>query len=201
MRDVNWREIVPILPLGAFIFWLIVRTSAGASDPLAPWIFLAAPILGVGFGLMAVAAWLRRRKSSRTMDLMLRDDPTSAHFITFIYPAVQTQLSRLGWRLHGSGYLSIPAVGVGINATGVTFWEAGTAGPTLSLPASQFVSATVGRVSDGFRGHPAIELGLNTAHRSNRLQLNLRDVRHRNLSPVELKDVRERFPVRALESP
>jgi len=195
MKDTNWRSVTTILPLGVFILWLNVWTSAHASGSIWPWIVLGLPILLVGFSLMTVAAWLRRRKSSRTWDLMLQGDPSAAHFITFVYPLVKIQLGRLGWRLHGSAFASIPAIGVSIGFTAVTFWEAGTAGPTLALAASDFKSAAAGRVSDGFRSHPAIELRLNTANRSNRLQLNLRDVRHHNLSPEAMHEALERFPV------
>jgi hypothetical protein len=195
MKNVNWRAIPPILLLGAVIVWLIVWTSARASNPLLPWIVLALPMLLVGFGLMALAAWLRRRKSRRTWDLMLKEDPDANHFIAFVYPPVKIQLESLGWRLHGPAYLSIPAVGISMSSTGISFWEAGTVAPTLTLTAPDVVSAAVGRVSDGHRSHPSIELKLNTKGRSSRLQLNLRDVHHRNLLSAEMNDAVGRAPV------
>ncbi|KFF58742.1 hypothetical protein JF66_16290 [Cryobacterium sp. MLB-32] len=92
--------------------------------------------------------------------------------------------------------MSIPAIGVGISATAVTFWDAGVTGPTLTLTASDLTSVTVASISDGYRSHPAIQLRLNTANRSNRLQLNLGDAHHRNLSPAGMNEARESIPVR-----
>lgn len=196
MKGVNWHVVTPILLLGVFLVSFGAVSLPRASSAVRPFSFqvLAGPL--VVLGLMALAAWLRRRKSSRTWDAMLHDDPDSTHFIAFVYPTVKAQLGRLGWRLHGSAYLSIPAIGVGISATAVTFWEAGVAGPTLTLTASDLTSVTVASVSDGYRNHPAIQLRLNTANRSHRLQLNLRDAHHHNLSPAGMNEARESIPVR-----
>ena len=60
---------------------------------------------------------------------------------------------------------------------------------------NEIQSAAIGRVSDGYRYHPAIELTLKTENRSNRVQLNLRNVDHRTLTPDELIDVWKSFPV------
>jgi len=119
---------------------------------------------------------------------MLRSRPGGTNFIIFVYPPAKIQLGRRGWRLHGSAFASIPAIGVSLESDALTFWEAGADGPTLTLPASQIESARVGRVSDGYRDHPAIELKLYTTDRSDRLQLNLRDARHRNLSHAALNE-------------
>jgi len=199
MKAINWTAVTPVLFLGGLIVWLIVRNSPQASDPLLPWIVLGLPTLAVTTIFMSVLVTLRRRKSSRTWELMLRDDPDSTHFITFVYPTVKAQLGRLGWRLHKSAYLSIPAIGVGIDSTSVTFWEAGVASPTLTLTASDIASVTAGPVSDGYRNHPAMQLRLNTSNRSNALNLNLRNVRHRNLSPAEMNEARQSVPVRIPE--
>ena len=129
---------------------------------------------------------------------MQHGDPHASHFIAFVYPTVKSQLGKLGWRLQGPAYLSIPAIGLSISPYALTFWEAGVAGPTLTLGAPDFKSATAGRVSDGYRGHPALQLTLNTANRSNELRLNLRDARHRNISPAEMNEVLER--VRTMNS-
>ncbi|KGJ71669.1 hypothetical protein GY21_20595 [Cryobacterium roopkundense] len=195
MNAVNWKAVTPILILGGLIAWLVVWNSADASNPLLPWVVLGVPTVGVLTLVMSVLASLRRRKSSRTWELMLRDDPDSAHFIAFVYPAVKAQLGRLGWRLHKSAYFSIPTIGVGIDSTSVTFWEAGMMGPTLTLAGSEIASVTVAPVSDGYRNHPAIQLRLNTSNRSKVLDLNLRDVRHRNLSSAELSEARDRIPL------
>ena len=196
MKAVNWTAVTPVLFLAVLLVWLIIWNSPQASDPLLPWIVLGLPTVAVTTVFMSVVATLRRRKSSRTWDLMLLDDPDSTHFITLVYPTVKAQLGRLGWSLHKSAYLSIPAIGVGIDSTSVTFWEAGVASPTLTLTASDIASVTVGPVSDGYRNHPAIQLRLNTPNRSNVLHLNLRDVRHRNLSPAEMNDACQSVPVR-----
>lgn len=195
MKAVNWKVVTPILFLGGLIAWLVVWNSARASNPLLPWIVLGLPMVGVLTILMSVLASRRRRKSSRTWELMLHDDPDSTHFITFIYPTVKSQLGRLGWRLHGSAYFSIPAIGVSISTTSVTFWEAGAVGPTLTLAASDITSVTVAPVSDGYRSHPAIHLTLNTTNRAKLLQLNLRDVHHHNLSPAQMTGAAQRVPV------
>jgi len=199
MKDINWRVVAPILLVGVLLGWLAVWRSAGASNALLPWIVLGPPIVLAVVAFIAVVSWLRRRKSSRTWDLMLREDPDAMHFITYVFPSVKIQLDRLGWRLHGSSFASIPAVGVSVGSTDLTFWEAGAAGPTLVLAASDIESATGGRVSDGYRGHPAIDLRLRTENRSNRLQLNLRDVQHRNASPAEMIEVIRR--VRVMKRP
>ena len=162
MRNLNWRVVAPILLVGALLGWLVVWRSARASNPFLPWIGVGLPILLVVFAFIAVAALLRRRKSSRTWELMLNVDPNAIHFITFVYPPVKTQLGRLGWRVYGSSYASVPAVGVSISATAIKFWEARVPEPTLTLRASDIESAIVGRVGDGYRSHPAIELRLNT---------------------------------------
>ena len=193
MRDINWRAAGPILLLGVGIGWLVVWNSGRSSNPLLPWLVLGPPILSVGFGLMAMAAWLRRRKSSRTWDLMQNGDPHAIYFIIFVYPTVKSQLNKLGWRLQGPAYLSIPAIGVSISPYAITFWETGVAEPTLALAAPDVNSAAVGRVSDGYRGHPALRLTLKTANRNNELQLNLRDSRHRNISPAEMNEAVERI--------
>lgn len=115
----------------------------------------------------------------------MRDASDDAHFTVFVYPTVKTSLERLGWRLHGPAYLSIPAVGVSIGSSAISFWEAGTPTPTLILKASDILSATVGRVSDGYRDHPAVQLTLHTTSRDDELKLNLRNARHRNISPLD----------------
>lgn len=196
MRGINWRAVTPILFLGVFLVWLNIVTLSQASRAVRPWLLLVVAGVLFGFCLMALAGWLRRRKSNRTWDLMLQADADSTHFIAFVYPTVKAQLVKLGWRIHGSAYMSIPAIGVGISATAVTFWEAGVEGPTLTLTASDFTSVTVAPVSDGYRSHPAIQLRLNTENRSNRLQLNLRDAHHHNLSPAGMNEARDSIPVR-----
>lgn len=195
MKNVNWRAVAPLLALGAFIVWLIVWTSAQATSAVVPWNGIWLAVLFLGFGLMALAAWLRRQKSNRTWNLMLKDNPDSTHFITFVYPPVTAQLRRMGWRLHGSSYASVPAVGVCFGPTDVTFWEAGAEGPTLTLASSEIKSAALGHVSDGYRSHPAVDLELTTANRGNRLQLNLRNVHHHNLSSEEMKEALRRVPI------
>ena len=199
VKGINWGT-PSILLLGVFLVGQVIRMTAQAPSAVLPAVLAYLPLMFVFFTFMAVAAWLRRRKSSRTWDLMLHADPDAAHFITFVYPAVKTRLRKFGWRIHGSSYASVPAVGVSISRTAVTFWEYGVAGPTLTLDAAHFESATVGRVSDGYRGHPAIELRLNTKERRNRLRLNLRDARHRNISAAQLDEVRDRFPMMSTPS-
>lgn len=197
MRGLNWRAVTPILLLGAFLVSFGAVMLPRASSAVRPFFFQVLAGLVVLLSLMALAAWLRRRKSRRTWCLMVQADPDSTHFITFVYPTVKDQLVRLGWRLHGPAYLSVPAIGVGIGDTGVTFWEAGVEGPTLTLTASNFTAATVATVSDGYRSHPAIELTLRTANRSNRLQLNLRDFHHHNLSAADLQEAGKRIRVQS----
>ncbi|TFC86362.1 hypothetical protein [Cryobacterium sp. TMT4-31] len=195
MKKVNWPVVVPIVLIGVLLGWLAVWRFSRASNALFLWMSGGMPVLVVLFAFMAVVAWLRRRKSSQTWALMTLDDPDAAHFIAFVYPSVRSQLGKLGWRLHGSAYLSIPTVGVRFGPADVTFWEAGAEGPTLTLASSHIKSAAVGQVSDGYRGHPAIDLELTTAHRNNRLQLNLRNVRHHNLSTEGMKEALYRVPV------
>jgi hypothetical protein len=194
-RRVSWRVVGPILLVGGLAGWLALWRNARASSALQPWNGIWLAVLLAGFGLMTLAAWLRRRKSARTWDLMVQEDPDSEHFITFVYPTVKAQLTRLGWRLHKSAYLSVPAIGVSIGTSSVTFWEAGGESPTLTLVASDIASVTIAPVSDGFRNHRAIQIALTTHSRANLLELNLRDVRHRTLSPEEMDKVRRAFPV------
>ncbi|MGO4105677.1 hypothetical protein AB4Y63_17160 [Leifsonia sp. YAF41] len=184
-----------LLATGVTLGWLILKRAEHASNALLPFLVMGLPMLLAGFAFMVVVARLRRRKSSRTWELMLTADPNATHFIAFIYPPVKTQLSRLGWRIHGSSYLSIPAVGVSIGATAIKFWEAGVAEPTLTLSDSDIESAAVGEVSEEFRNHPAILLRLHTSHRSNRVQLNLRDAHHHNLSPEAMNEALQQIPM------
>jgi len=195
MKNVNWRVVTPILILGVALVWQMIRMASKASDIWSPIIFLGLPLFTSLFGLMAMAMWFRRRKSTRTWDLMLEDDANATHFIAFVYPPVKTQLTRLGWRSHGATYAYMPAVGVSVGPAGVNFWEAGVDGPTLIIETGEIQSAAIGRVSDGYRYHPAIELTLNTENRSNRVQLDLRNVDHSTLTPAQLGDVLKLFPV------
>jgi hypothetical protein len=196
MRGVNWRVVGPLLVLGVFLVWRNAMTLYRGSH-VDSWLILSVLVgLLVVIGFVVVVLRLRRRKSNRTWDLMLQADPDSTHFIAFVYPTVKAQLVNLGWRIHGSAYMSVPAIGIGISATAVTFWEAGVEGPTLTLTASDLTSVTVAPVSDGYRSHPAIQLRLNTENRNNRLQLNLRDAHHHNLSPAGMNEARDSIPVR-----
>ncbi len=192
MKAVKWQSVSPVLLLGVFITWLIVWNSGRATDALLPWIVLGLPTVVVVTIFMSVVATLRRRKSVRTWDLMLHEDPDSEHFIMFVYPTVKAQLGRIGWRLHESAHLSIPAIGVGIGPRSITFWEAGVDGPTLTLVATDIASVKVSPVSDGFRNHRAIQIMLTTNNRSNVLELNLRDVRHHTLSLEEMDEARRK---------
>ena len=196
MKRVNWRVVTPILILGVALVWQMIRMASKASDIWSRIIFLGLPLFTFLSGLMGLVAWLRRRKSVRTWDLMLREDPDSEHFIMFVYPTVKAQLTRLGWRLHKSAYLSVPAIGVGIGPSSVTFWEAGVTGPTLTLVASDIASVSTAPVSDGYRDHRAIQITLTTHHRANILGLNLRDVRHHTLSPKEMDSARRKCLVK-----
>ena len=126
---------------------------------------------------------------------MLQADSNGTHFIAFVYPAVKTQLTRLGWRSHGATYAYMPAIGASVGSAGITFWEAGVDGPTLIIAMTEIESAAIGRVSGGYRYHRAIELTLDTENRSNRVQLNLRNVDHRTLSIEQLNNVLKIFPI------
>ena len=152
-----------------------------------------APVLLLVY--VAIISKLRRVKSMRAWELMLEGAPNAAHFIAFIHPPIRIQLMRLGLRVQGSSRLFSPVVGVSVGSHTVSFWEAGVEGPSITLDSSVIESATVARVSDGYLTHPGIELKLNTADRRKRLQLNLRNAKHRNVSPEELSEVCRRFPL------
>jgi hypothetical protein len=195
MKHINWRAVGPILIVGTALMWLAIRRSENSSDPLLPWLVVVLPILLAGLVLLLVTTWFRRRKSHRTWDVMLHEVPNDRHFIAYVYPPVKVQLGKLGWRLHGPAYLSIPTVGLSLGVDSVTFWEAGAVGPTLTLNGSQFKSAKLGRVTDGYRDHPSIEVRLNSSDRNNRLELNLRDVRHHNLSASDMSEALQSIQV------
>lgn len=186
MSASNWRVVAPILAVGVLFIALALWRSAQAAGGFLPVILLGVPILAVGFGLMGLAAWLRRRKSATTWELMRLHGPDGDHsFIAFIYPSVRRELNRLGWHFRGPAFASIPAIGVNIGPTAITLWEAGSAEPTLTISGGEIASVAAGRVSDGFRGHQALDLTLSTRSRSRLLQLNLRNVHHHDISVWE----------------
>lgn len=117
---------------------------------------------------------------------MVNADPEAIHFLVFVYPGLRIQLERLGWRLYGPAYLSVPAIGLSIGVSKMHFWEAGTEQPTLTLSSLQIREATAGLVSDGYLSHTAIILELNTPGRSNKLKLTLRGWNHRRISSASL---------------